>query len=110
MSYPPGDEVTQPEPGKRFMLVDVTIENVGSEPATVSSLLNTEIRDSEGRSYGLSFSATMLGESQQPEGNLAPGVYMRGPFGYQIPRESGPLQWVFKEPFGSGRVVFNLEE
>jgi hypothetical protein len=35
---------------------------------------------------------------------------MRGPIGFQVPIDSGPLQFVYSPSFGSGRVVIDLGE
>ncbi len=105
-----GSEFIQPEAGNRFIVLDVTIENRGIEEAQISTVLQMELRDPEGRRYQPDFMATADAGTASLDTVLVAGDRVRGPVGYQIPINSGPLQWIFQEPFSGNRVVFNLGE
>ena len=66
-----------PEPGMRFIAVDVTVENVGSKPITYS-YADFFLRDSDGWQY---VKNTVRGLDKYPyltSGKLAPGEKVRG--------------------------------
>ena len=46
---------------------------------------------------------------EKPQWKYAPGDKVRGPLGYQIPKEAKGLRWIFKDVLGSGRVVFEIK-
>ena len=52
-----GDNFWAPEKGAYFIYVDVTFRNEGDQPEVVSTLLQMEMRDAEGRSYDVDISA-----------------------------------------------------
>lgn len=101
-----GTQFMQPEEGKRFLVVDVTFENTGSDAATVSSIMNMELKDDTGQSYNIDLGATTASEGKSPDGTIVAGDKLRGQVGYQVPTDATGLQWIFKEAIGSNRVVF----
>jgi len=51
VSSPAGDEFSKPDAGHKFVVVDVTIENKGTEAENVSSALQMWLKDPTGQRY-----------------------------------------------------------
>lgn len=104
-----GDSLWMPEAGNYFVYVDVTFRNEGSEPKVVSTLLQMEIRDAEGRSYDIDFTAIAASGGASPEGEIGPGGTLRGEVGFQIPTTATGLTWRFSgDIFRLGQAIFSL--
>ena len=104
-----GNDVFQPDPGKRFAYVDMTIENTGSSSASISTLMQMELKDSTGLSYDVDFSALTASDLSSIDGEIVPGEKTRGIAGFQVGNDANGFQFVF-EPglFSSGKVFVNL--
>ena len=104
-----GDNLWEPNKGKYFVYVDVTFRNEGDQPEIVSTLLQMEMRDAEGRSYDIDFSAISGSSSSPPDGEIAPGDILRGEVGYQLPVDIGELTWRFSgDILRLGQAIFSL--
>ena len=88
-----GDNFWAPEKGAYFIYVDVTFRNEGDQPEVVSTLLQMEMRDAEGRSYDVDISAIASSGSSSLDGEIAPGGSLRGEVGYQLPASATNLTW-----------------
>ena len=108
-STPPGDDFTQPEPGNRFIAVDLLFVNTGSAADSISSLLQMELKDADNRSYDIDVFAPSAAGAGSPEGEIAPGERIRGSVGFQAPTDAPGLQFVFDASvFGGGRIFIDL--
>lgn len=105
-----GTDFFKPKAGMKFVVVNVTLENTGSEAANVSSLLQMEVKDATGQAYDESLSADSVAGGKVPGGSVAPGDKLRGSMGYEVPTDVEGLQWIFKEAFGSDRIVFDVSK
>ena len=104
-----GDSLWMPEAGNYFVYVDVTFRNEGPQPEVVSTFLQMEIRDAEGRSYEIDFTAVAASGSASPDGEIGPGGTLRGEAGFQIPTTATGLTWRFSgDIFRLGQAVFSL--
>lgn len=93
-------------PQGRYVAVDTTVANNSGSPATVSSLLCFELRDSTGRSYN---QALVAGGGAAPDGEVDPGGVLRGDLYYDVPTGVSGLQLRFKcDLFSTGSAVINL--
>ena len=107
---PPSD-VGLPQAGNRFLVVHVTIKNVGAVPQTVTALSETNLKDSTGTSYGFDPFANSLAavsgdnalDAQIPAGGTHAGLV-----GYQLPANAGDLLWIFHD-YGQGRAIFAIK-
>ena len=98
----------EPDAGMKFVAIDVTFKNPTSSAIPVSSLLMTEMQDSTGKTYDLDISATVATGASQPDGDVAAGGELTGPFGYQIPEDATGLKWIFKEYPEDEQAVFEV--
>ena len=104
-----GDSLWTPEEGNYFIYVEVTFRNEGDQPEVVSTLLQMEMRDAEGRSYGRDISAIAASGSSSLDGEIAPGGSLRGEVGYQLPTSATDLTWHFSgDIFRLGQAIFSL--
>lgn len=110
ISNPDGNEFTKPEDGKKFLVVDVTIENTSTEVQNISSLLQMSVKDGTGQEYAVDFAATTIVDGASPDGELAAGEKVRGQVGFQVPADAKGLVFVFDASvFGSGKIMVGLE-
>ena len=104
-----GDDFWAPEKGTYFIYVDVTVRNEGNQPEVVSTLLQMEMRDGEGRSYDVDISAIAASGSSSLDGEIAPGGSLRGEVGYKLPTSATDLTWHFSgDIFRLGQAIFSL--
>lgn len=94
VSHPAADEYDTPDPGKRFLGVNVTIENKDTQPLIIFSRDIMFVRDSHGNQYTEDPTATMVAGTAPPDGDPYPGKEIRGTAGYQIPDNATGLTLV----------------
>lgn len=109
VTSPSGDEFNKPDEGTKFLVVDVTLENRGSESKTVSSMLQMWVKDATGQKYVLDLSASVASGGSTPDGEIVPGEKLRGQVGYQVPEDAEGMVFVFDaDVFGQGKVFVAL--
>jgi len=109
VSTPEGSQFAQPADGQRFIVVDLSITNTGSQAANVSTMLQMKLKDSAERQYNLDLMATTAAGGAAPEGELAPGETVRGLVGFQLPVDASGLRFSFDgNIFGAGKVFVQL--
>ena len=81
----PGTEFFKPEAGNRFVIIDVTMEKVGTADHAASSIMEFTLKDDSGQEYSESFSAEAASGGKAPGGTIIPGDKLRGQIGYEIP-------------------------
>lgn len=102
-----GNDIFKPDEGKKWVAVEVTIENKGSEPQLVSSLLGFTLQDSEGYTYNIMPVPVDLKGSL--DGELAPGRKMRGEVSFEIPKDAKGLELIIDaDVFGFGQAIVQL--
>jgi hypothetical protein len=101
--------VATADSGYRYLIMDVTIENTGSETVSYSPLLGFNMYDSSGYSYTPEFEAyTALSRSFEGN-NIVPGSKRRGELPYMVPTDANGLQLQFQfEMFGSNVAVIDI--
>lgn len=104
-----GDQFLKPDTGKKFIAVDVLIVNRGKSPKSISSLLQTWVKDGTGQKYTVDMSAATAAKGGSIDGELSPGERVRGKIGFQVPQDAKHLQFVFDASvFGKGKVFVDL--
>ncbi len=89
---------TTPEPGKRFVDVEVVIQNVNRDEDVPYSPSHFRVKDVNGYEYSIGYSM----EPSLKEGSLARGMSIRGHVGFSVPESSTGLIVIFdpREKFG----------
>jgi len=99
-----GDEFETPE-HDQFMLLDLTIENTGTESETVSTLLQMVLYDADNYSYDI---ALYTGTQGLVDGEIGAGRKVRGEVAFDVPN-SASYEFVFEEPFTSGQAIWSFD-
>lgn len=96
----------QPDNGKKFISVDVTIENIGSKQQDYN-LLFFKLQDDQDFTYTPSIFPCQ--EPQISSGYLGISQKTRGYITFEIPTESKPQQLIYTiSIWGSGQIIINL--
>lgn len=105
----PGNDFSQPDPGKKFVAVEVLLVNQSQSSASISTLLQMSLKDDTGQKYDVDFGASMAIGQDSVDGGLAPGERVRGKVGFQVNENAQGLQFVFDASvFGTGKVFVEL--
>ncbi|GIV70077.1 DUF4352 domain-containing protein [Caldilinea sp.] len=109
VSNPAGDQFSKPNPGNKFLVVDLTIENKGTAAITISTLLQMWLKDPSGKKYDVDLMASTASGGSSPDGEIAAGEKLRGQVGFQVPDNATGLVFVFDaDVWGSGKVFVAL--
>lgn len=81
----------QPAAGNIYLLLDVSVKNVGSSEQTLS-LLNYTFRDGAGVKY----SQVYINANNSPWGKVEPGQLVRGQLAYEIPKSQKSFELSFE--------------
>lgn len=85
------------DPGKKFIIINVTLHNVGTKPQDVSSAINFKLKQSDGtQGTNDSFSSTLLGGSPAPDGSVAPDDKLRGDLVFTVATAEKHLTFTFQ--------------
>src|SRR5262245_9024735 len=103
------DEFLAPEPGNRFVGVELDVRNTSSASESFSSLLSAEIVDDQGQTWSTSLFA-VSGRSSI-DGDIRSGESCRGWIGFEVPEASTGLRlFVEGDVFGGGEpATFSLD-
>lgn len=105
----PGTEFFKPEAGNRFVIIDVTMENVGTADHAASSIMEFTLKDDTGQEYNESISAEVAYGGKAPGGTIIPGDKLRGQIGYEIPISAKGFVLTYTNGFFNAvRVQFDL--
>lgn len=104
-----GNQFAKPAEGHQFLMVDVTLENTGSAPETISTLLQMWLKDSTGQRHKVDLLAMSAAGGTSPDGELAAGEKLKGQVAFEVPAEATGLLLVFDgDVFGAGKVSIAL--
>lgn len=100
-----GGDFFSPDSGNVWIIVDATVLNTGDDAYNISSLLQTALRDGEGREYSLTIGPDLQG---QLDGTIPPNDILRGETAFEVPENVVGIQFVFTTAFGSQQARWNL--
>lgn len=101
-----GSDISSPDAGNMWIIVDATVRNTGDDSYALSSLLQVSARDSEGREYSITVAPDLAGRL---DGAIPPGDMLRGEEAFEVPEGATGLQFVFSQEFGTQQARWNLE-
>jgi len=87
----PATDFAKPEAGNKFIGVDVLIVNTGDSAASISSMLQTSLKDDTGQKYQVDFMALTAAQKDGIDGEIAPGERVRGTEAFQVPEAAKGL-------------------
>ncbi len=98
-----------PETGRRFVLLDLTIQNSGERVVGISSARDLILKDGVDQIYRISSAAVAAIQGTTPDVDIAPGETIRAQAGFDVPAEASGLILSFSaDKFGAGRVFIQL--
>ncbi len=103
-----GEGFATPDEGNEFVLVDITVENTGDDDLTVSTLLQMELKDGRGRTYGISILGSSVSDREFSQGSpIPPGGRRRGEIAFEVREGVDPLYLVMDfDVFAQGDKSF----
>ena len=108
-SFSTGGEFNRPQPGMQYLIVDVSITNLGEVSIQFSSLLQITVRDETGQIYPEHLGGTIAAGGDTPNGEIVPGETIRGQMGFQVPLEvDGFLLVIDSEVWGYGKIMIQV--
>jgi Domain of unknown function (DUF4352) len=93
-----------PEPGHTFLVLEGTFKNLQSSSQPLSTLVEFELRDSQGNKYDEGF----LPSLNLPDGTIVAGGPAHGKWGYDVPTSVHTFTLLFSEDFGQTSVIWNI--
>lgn len=99
-----GAELFTPKNGK-YYLIELTIENVGAESETVSTMIHMKLKDADSQVYTPKI---YLNAKEIVDGDLAPGQKVRGEVTFDVP-DSDYYEFIYANPITSGEASWKLE-
>lgn len=106
VSFPPGQQFAMPNEGNQFVVVDLSLENIGATPQSISSVLQMKLKDDTGQIYGADLMGPVISGIESPDGEIAPGETWTRPVTFQTPLDAAGLTFVFDGDLISGAKLF----
>lgn len=100
-----GEEYMEPEK-EFYMVLDVVIENTGSEPYSISSMLNFTAYDADSYAQELAIFADTNGSL---DGEIGAGRKMAGEIAFDV-NGSEYYEFIFEDPFTNGQAIWRVEQ
>jgi Domain of unknown function (DUF4352) len=100
-----------PTTGNRFLIVHVTIQNVGQTDLQVTAFSETNLKDAAGTAYGFDPFANSLGAvtgDNALDATIPAGGTHTGAVAYQVPASAGDLLWIFHD-FSQTQAIFAVK-
>ncbi|MFH0860927.1 MAG: DUF4352 domain-containing protein [Candidatus Altiarchaeota archaeon] len=100
----------EPESGFQYLIVDISVDNIGDISEAISTLMQMTVHDGEGYTYDQDIMTAGFLSKSFKGGELSPGMKMRGDVAFQVPKTATDLQFIFDyEFFGVGQAIIDLE-
>lgn len=93
----PGDDFSKPGTGNQFIVVDLEIQNTGTDTRSVSALAEMSIRTPNGYKYDL---ALYFPDPKFADGDILPGQTARGNVAFEMPATIGSMDFVYNPILG----------
>lgn len=94
---------------KQYVILDITVENVlPDKTQTISTLMNTEIIDTDGYTYDLDLMSFMSLDKSFKDGDILPGMKKRGELVYEVPSTAKNLKFAYKFDLIGTTALFNI--
>lgn len=103
--YAPTNQFETPQPGQRFVAVEVEVRNTGDERLAMSTLLGAEVTDSQNRPWNVALAGTDL---PHLDGEVGPGEARRGWIVFGVAQDATGLQLRLKGNLTATGSLFEL--
>ncbi|MEO8892871.1 MAG: DUF4352 domain-containing protein [Coleofasciculaceae cyanobacterium] len=103
-----GDSISQPKQGKKYLIINATIENQGQKPSPISSIVLFTLTDSANQKYKRVITTEIKGNLDK---NLDPGKKLQGEIAFEVPQDAKNLFLILRsdlvEPNLQAKVKLN---
>lgn len=96
------DEFNQPQPGQRFVAVQIALKNIGSVAYDDSPSNGAKLIDAEDQQYDAGLEEVALGQSIGSSVKLAPGSTRKGYLVFSVPKKAKIAKFQFTLDSGFG--------
>jgi len=103
--YSSSNPLERPQPNQRFVAVELEVANTGDAAQTLSTLLGTELTDSQNRPWDIALAGTDL---PHLDGNVAPGEARRGWVVFDVAQDATGLRLRIKGNLTATGSLFQL--
>jgi hypothetical protein len=93
-----------PAAGNTFLVIDATLKNLQNKAQPLSTLLEFELRDTQGNAYDEGF----LPSLQLPDGTIPPNGLAHGTWGYEVPTSAHTFTLIFSADFGTTTIIWDI--
>lgn len=98
-----GSDFEKPEKGK-YVILDLTIENKGTESATISTMMNMSLYDADSYKYNVALFTDLKGSL---DGEIAAGRKIRGEVAFDVP-DSAYYEFAYEELLSTGQAIWKF--
>ncbi|MGB5963069.1 MAG: DUF4352 domain-containing protein [Coleofasciculaceae cyanobacterium] len=103
-----GDSISQPKQGKKYLIINATIENQGQKQSPISSIVLFTLTDSTNQKYKRVITTETKGNL---DNNLDPGKKLQGEIAFEVPQDAKNLILILRgdlvEPNLQAKVKLN---
>lgn len=100
------ESYTEPE-NDYFLLVDLTVENIGSETLSISSLMSFDLKDNNGEKGSLSFMLDAVKSSL--DGDVMAGDKLKGQIAFDV-KDSDVYYFYYFDSLGDSPIKFVINK
>ena len=94
-----------PPQGMKFVIADLTIENISTSSIQIIPLLNFYLKDEAGHVYR---NSAVVSSHEMLSGEILPGDKLREEIGFAVPKDD-QRWWLYYEPGMAGGQTFLVE-
>jgi hypothetical protein len=103
-----GDSISQPKPGKKYLIINATVENQGQKQSSISSIVLFTLTDNANQKYQRVITTETKGNLDH---NLDPGKKLQGEIAFEVPQDAKNLLLILRgdlvEPNLQAKVKLN---
>lgn len=94
-----------PPQGMKFVVADLTVENISTSSIQIIPLLNFYLKDEAGHVYR---NSAVISSHEMLSGEILPGDKLREEIGFAVPKDD-QRWWLYYEPGMAGAQTFVVE-
>lgn len=97
-----GSDYMKPKDGFEFLVIEINLKNVNNKVFSVSSIMNFELKDGDGRTLSQSYFVDVNGKL---DGSIYPDEQMTGEIAYEVPKDGSALYLYFKTDYFQNNAI-----
>ena len=97
-----GSDYMKAQEGFEYLVIEINLKNQNKEAFSVSSMMNFELKDKEGRTLNQNYFVDVDGEL---DGSIYPNEQMTGEVAYEVPKDGSALYLYFKTDYFQNNAI-----